>query len=173
MIRIVSPFPVLLGVYATIRTVPNPDRPNRRNRSSPAECNKSRPSIAFGSANTVDASSKETPCFVRLTEAFFGSHSNTITYIHYMLTIPLIRGLTPTPLGRPVQPELACVSRSSLPITLVSLPCPSNNRCSRAASREAICRLESAGGSTAPAANLERFRVEKSRKEGFEAPVTR
>ena len=39
--------------------------------------------------------------------------------------------------------------------------CLPNNRCSRAASRVAICRLESAGGATAPAANLKRFRVEK------------
>jgi len=51
--------------------------------------------------------------------------------------------------------------------------CLPNNRCSRAALRVAICRLESAGGATATAANLERFRVEESREAGFEAPVTR
>ena len=51
--------------------------------------------------------------------------------------------------------------------------CLPNNRCSRAASKVAICRLESARGATATAANLERFRVEKSREAGFEAPVTR
>ena len=51
--------------------------------------------------------------------------------------------------------------------------CLPNNRCSRAALRVAICRLESAGRATATAANLERFRVEKSREAGFEAQVTR
>ena len=62
-------------------TRPAEDRPRRRNRTSCAECVKSGPSSASGSANTVMASSNETPCFRRLETALPVSHSNTIQYI--------------------------------------------------------------------------------------------
>jgi hypothetical protein len=81
MMRIASPSPVLLMVYATISTRPPDERPNRRNRVSSVECARSGPSSASGSAKTVVASSNETPCFRRFVEALCASHSNTVQYI--------------------------------------------------------------------------------------------
>jgi hypothetical protein len=76
MMRISSSSPDPLKVYATTRTRPVGDRPRRRNRSSPSECFRYGPSNASGSANTVAASSKETPCLRTWSRAFPASHSN-------------------------------------------------------------------------------------------------
>ena len=71
-----------------------PNRPRRRSRgpteteeskvgglfrvpASSAECRRSGPSSAFGSAKTVAASSNETRCLTAFAAAFFVSHSNT------------------------------------------------------------------------------------------------
>src|SRR5262249_54828478 len=77
MSLIVSTSPDLLCVYATISTRPDADRPRRRNLCSRIECRTSGPSNPIGSANTVAASSNETPCLARLARAFASSHSNT------------------------------------------------------------------------------------------------
>ncbi len=55
--------------------------PNLLNRFSLWECSRSSHSRASGSAKTVAASSKETPCFLRFLVAFPASQVNTFMYI--------------------------------------------------------------------------------------------
>ena len=87
MIRTFSTSPDSLCVYATMSTRDATDRPSRRKRASLAECAKSGPSSASGSAKTVTASSNATSCFARLAAAFFASHSNTYFSI-YTIGVP-------------------------------------------------------------------------------------
>jgi len=60
--------------------------PNLLNLSSRVECSRSSHSSASGSAKTVAASSKETPCFSRFLVAFRASQVNTI----YVYTINIM-----------------------------------------------------------------------------------
>ena len=61
--------------------------PNVRNLCSPAEWSGSLKVIASGSLNTVDASLKEIPCFLRLASDLSGSHSNLMCYFIIFIII--------------------------------------------------------------------------------------
>ena len=58
---------------------------NVKNLCSPAEWSGSLKVMARGSPNTVDASWKEMPCFLRLDSDLVGSHSN---FMRYFIIIP-------------------------------------------------------------------------------------
>src|ERR1700739_2172016 len=66
-----------------MRTRPLSEMPSLLKRASCCECSRSSHSSASGSAKTVTASSKATPCFLKFLVAFRASQVNTI----YVYTI--------------------------------------------------------------------------------------
>src|SRR5437016_4696785 len=72
MIRIL----LSLSQWHTTNRPPRSDSPKVTNRCSSAECSGSSIVNDNGSSKTVEASSKETPCFSAFDLAFAGSHSN-------------------------------------------------------------------------------------------------
>lgn len=62
-------------------TRPRAEMPSLLNLFSMSECSRSSHWRASGSAKTVAASSKETPCFSRFLVAFLESQVNTFMYI--------------------------------------------------------------------------------------------
>ena len=65
------------SVYATISNRPASDSPRLRKRVSLSEWSGSEIVSSKGSANTVMASAKLTPCLARFVSALVGSHSKT------------------------------------------------------------------------------------------------
>lgn len=67
-----------------MRTRPLSEMPSLLKRASCCECSRSSHSSASGSAKTVTASSKATPCFLKFLVAFRASQVNTI-YIYTII----------------------------------------------------------------------------------------
>ncbi len=75
------------SVWATARRRPEDDRPNVTKRLSSSEWSGSLPVADKGSKNTLDASSKDTPCFRRFPAAFSVFHSKRTRMFQPALSI--------------------------------------------------------------------------------------